>query len=142
MLNRRTLLASVPALALLSHAALAQDAPTKLQELMGELNRSMRSLKDAGKDEASLAAALETVRRLQHVVLDAKSEEPPLLADVKDPKKQKRQQQDYVAKMQQLVQELFDAENAILAGDTKAFDKAMRAMNETKKAGHDEFKPK
>lgn len=142
MLNRRSLLSS---LSLLSLAPLLEAAPfaqdheeSKLAELMGEINSAMRKLKGAEADESSLAV----ICRLQHVVLDAKNEEPPLLAAESDEKKRAAARLDYRKTMQALVDQLFAAENAALSGDKQALGAALREMNNLKGDGHKKHKPK
>ena len=140
MLNRRNLLASIPLLSLsslLQAAPLAQDhEESKLADLMGELNSGMRKLKGAEPDRSTL----EVICRLQHVALDAKNEDPPLLPAEDD--KAKRVRLDYRKTMQALVTQLFAAENAALAGDKKALESALRELNDLKGDGHKKYKPK
>lgn len=142
MLNRRSLLAAVPALALVSPAALAtQDGPSKLAEAMGNLNRGLRKLRKATESEESLAAAVETVCSLQQAVLDAKGEVPPLAAAEEDATKKAAMILDFRKQLQGVIVHLFDAENAALSGDKEGFKKAMGELNAAKKKGHDAHMP-
>jgi soluble cytochrome b562 len=142
MLNRRTLVSALP---LLSLAPLLQAAPgakagddSKLADLMGELNAGMRKLKGANPDRSTL----EVICKLQHLALDAKNEDPPMLGAEGDEKKQAAARLDYRKTMQALVNQLFAAENAALSGDKDALAAALREMNNLKGDGHKKYKPK
>lgn len=142
MLNRRSLLAAVPALALASQGALAQEGEeSKLADLMGQINRNMRKLKKAGESEESLRAAVETVCALQGLALEAKAELPPLAAAEEDPAKRAAMVLDYRKTLQEMVVRLFAAENAALSGDKGAFAQAMSDVKRVQKKGHDAHKP-
>jgi uncharacterized membrane protein len=144
MLNRRTLLTAASALALpsLLNAApsLQDEESSKLADMMGDFNRSLRKLKKAGEDDAKLAAAVTEICRLQHVALDSKNEDPPMLGE--GDRAQSAARLAYRKIMQDLVTQLFAAENAALAGDKKAYGAAIDGLMRLKKKGHGEFKPK
>jgi hypothetical protein len=114
--------------------------PSKLGEVMHEIDATVKALTKAVDAKGSMEAALPDVAKLQRLVLDAKAETPPSLAAITDAKAHKKAMLDYKSQMLDLERACLDLEAAMLVDDAKKSDKALRELDKIKGAGHSEFR--
>ena len=114
--------------------------PSKLGEVMHEIDATVKSLTKAVDTKGSMEAALPDVAKLQRLVLDAKAETPPSLAAITEAKAHKKAMLDYKTQMLELERACLDLEAAMLVDDAKKSDKALRELDKIKGAGHSEFR--
>jgi len=114
--------------------------PSKLGDVMHEIDATVKSLAKAVDAKGSLEASLPDVAKLQKLVLDAKAELPPSLAEITDAKAHKKALLAYKSQMLDLERACLDLEAAMLVDDPKKSDKALRELEKLKGAGHSEFR--
>lgn len=114
----------------------------KLQSSMEEIGAAVKSIQGTLKTPAEIEKALPEVWKAQRAVLDAKSELPKLVAENADEKAKHKAALAYRTQMQDLMRAFLDVEAAILAGDAKKADKALRQADNLKSAGHGQFRPR
>lgn len=137
---------AVLTLALTFAAAAPLGAPPqdggKLNAAMEEIGAAVKSMQGTFKTPEEIDKALPEVWKAQRAVLDAKSELPKLVADNADEKAKRKAELAYRTQMQDLMRAFLDVEAAILAGDAKKADKALRQADNLKSAGHGQFRPR
>lgn len=114
----------------------------KLHTAMEEIGAAVKSMQSAIKTPDTLDQALAEVWKAQRATLDAKSELPKLVAENADEKAKRKAELAYRTQMQELMRAFLDVEAAILAGDAKKADKALRQADNLKSAGHGQFRPR
>ncbi len=114
----------------------------KLQAAMEEIGGAVKSIQTALKTPDTVEKALPEVWKAQRATLDAKAELPKLVADLADEKAKRKAELAYRTQMQDLMRAFLDVEAAILAGDAKKADKALRQADNLKSAGHSQFRPR
>ena len=147
-LQKLSLLA-LPCLALAGLALSVPSAPsaqpvqqrevTPLGKKMREVNGILRSIGKSLGDESKAEANAEAVLRLQTLAIEAKAETPRLVAAMQGDERDEMEI-GYRIQMNAFLSGLIELENAILKGEEKAAQKALRALNEAKAEGHGEYK--
>ncbi|MBL8803791.1 MAG: hypothetical protein JNN27_17445 [Planctomycetes bacterium] len=146
MLSSKLLISSVAVLALLGFSSavlgsVAPQSPSKLGTSMEEIGAAVKSIQATLKTPAEISKALPEVWKAQRAVLDAKSELPKLVTDLTDEKAKAKAGLEYRTQMQDLMRAFLDVESAVLAGDAKKAEKALRAADNLKSGGHGKFRP-
>ncbi len=118
-----------------------QDAG-KLQAAMEQIDGAVKGIQGALKTPDALDKALPEVWKAQRATLDAKAELPKAVVDMTDEKARRKAEFAYRTQMQDLMRALLDVEAAVLAGDAKKADKALRQADNLKSAGHSQFRPR
>jgi soluble cytochrome b562 len=141
-----SLLATACAAALLFALTTSGRAPAqgegKLNAAMEELGAAVKTLQAAVKAPDALEKALPEIWKAQRAALDAKSELPKQVSEMTDEKAKLKAQLAYRTQMQDLMRALLDVEAAMIAGDAKKADKALRQADNLKSAGHGQFRPR
>ena len=112
---------------------------TPLGSKMREINGILRSIGKGIGDESKAAANLEAILRLQTLAVESKKETPTLIGRMEGDERAEMTV-GYRMQMNQLLAGLIELENAVLKGEGKAAEKAMRKLNEAKAEGHGEYK--
>jgi hypothetical protein len=113
---------------------------SKLGGVMHDIDATVKSLTKAVDAKGSMEAALPDVEKLQKLVLDAKAETPPSLAEITEAKAHKKAWLAYKSQMLDLERACLDLEAAMQLDDAKKADKALRELDKLKSAGHSEFR--
>ena len=130
-----------------SNPSAPPSAPTsqggsKLGGAMEEIGGAVKALQEALKKDDGLAAALPDVWKAQRAVIDAKSELPKAVSDMTDEKAKHKAEIAYHTQMQDLLRAFLDVETAVINGDAKKAEKALRQADNLKSAGHGQFRPR
>lgn len=120
--------------------ASVQGGGSKLGTAMEELGGAVKALSERIKKGETLEEGLPDVWKAQRALLDAKSELPETITALTDEKARKKAAFTYREQMQELMRALLDVELGIAAGDAKKADKALRAADNLKSAGHNQFR--
>lgn len=113
---------------------------TKLGTAMEALGGSLKALSERVKKGEALEEGLTDVWNAQRAVIDAKAELPETISALTDEKAKKKAALAYREQMQELMRALLDVEMGLAAGDAKKADKALRAADNLKSAGHSQFR--
>lgn len=112
----------------------------KLGTAMEELGGAVKALSERIKKGEALEEGLPDVWKVQRAVIDAKSELPETITALTDEKAKKKAALAYREQMQELMRSLLDVEMGLASGDAKKADKALRAADNLKSAGHSQFR--
>ncbi|MEX1025288.1 MAG: cytochrome b562 [Planctomycetota bacterium] len=115
------------------------QAPLKLDESMGELNRGLRQLRSVLKDAAAMRAKVNDVAALERLVLEAKEILPEKVAALEDEASKASEIAAYRTEMNTALRGLLDVEDAFLAGDGEAAKAALQQLEKHKRSAHDRF---
>ncbi len=114
----------------------------KLHSAMEELGGAVKAIQTALKTPETIEKALPEVWKAQRATLDAKAELPKNVVELADEKAKRKAELAYRTQMQELMRALLDVEAAVLAGDAKKAEKAVRQADTLKSAGHSQFRPR
>ncbi|HIG11967.1 MAG: hypothetical protein ABGY71_12485 [bacterium] len=118
------------------HAEDEDQSP--LAQGMSRLNRSLRTLRKALRDESRKAESLEAIVDAQRGVSQAKTEVPPFTAAQPEDEREAFVLA-YRLQMIQVERDLLDLEKALLSGDDQAAQKMLRTVKRREGPGHEKF---
>jgi len=124
------------------HEGRGRREETKLSHLMHDVEDSLEKLGGSLAATDGQVANVAEVSRLERVVLDAKDEIPPLVAQIQDPEERAERTAQFRLKMQDLERAMLDLEAALLKQDPEAAQKVLDSMDAIERSGHNEFRPR
>jgi len=120
-------------------AAPAPAAPNDvIEEAMGTLQRSLRTL-GKGISEETHDQSLSELLKVEAALMQAKTQVPDTAADV-DEKKRSEFVAEFRVLLIETLQQVLDAEAAVVSGDHKKAEGIVRKLGQMKSKGHDKFK--
>jgi len=125
-----------------TNSAAVRAENEKLAGAMDTIGSSVKAIAAGLKTPDELDKVLPEAWKAQHACLDAKSELPETVTGVEDEKAKHKAELAYRTQMQDLLRAFLDVESAVLAGDAKKAEKALRQTETLKSAGHSQFKPR
>jgi hypothetical protein len=114
-------------------------ATQSLERNMGAMNRVWRTIKANLKDKTKNEATLTLLAQMQAATLAAKGQVPTSLAATSGEEKNKKLS-EYRADILKLLRQELELEEQLMAGDNDKAAATAIAMDETQKAGHQEFR--